>query len=69
MPNIMEFALRMLEQNPNLENKAPWAKEAISAIRNNDVAKGEEIANNLCNTYGSSKEDGINRAGKFFRFW
>lgn len=56
---------QLLQNNPNIQNN-PQAQAMISAIQNNDQAKGEEIANNLLKTYGVSKDDALNRARKFF---
>lgn len=68
MPNIQimrDMALNLLMQNPNVANN-PNAQEFIQVIQNGDSAKGEQIAQNLCNTYGMSKEDAIRNAKSFF---
>lgn len=58
---LMNFAQRMIQNNPNLPN-APWVNEAISAIMNNDEKKGEQIANNLCQSFGTSREEALKMA-------
>lgn len=65
MPDIKQFALNMLKNNPNFQNN-PLAENCIQALETGDNQKGEDIANNLCQTYGISKEDAIKQAKKFF---
>lgn len=65
IPNMRDMALNLLMQNPNIANN-PNAQEFIQVIQNGDSAKGEQIAQNLCNTYGMSKEDAIRNAKSFF---
>lgn len=68
MPNNMnmrDMALNLLAQNPNIVNN-PNAQEFIQVIQNGDSVKGAQIAQNLCDTYGISKEDAIKNAKSFF---
>lgn len=62
------FALNILRNNPNVINN-PNAQEMIRVIEQNDSAKGAQIASNICNTYGVSKEkaysDALNYFGNF----
>lgn len=60
-PSLKDFALQMLRSNPNFENN-PMAQNAIQAIENGDNKTGEEIANNLLDSYGMTKEEGIAQA-------
>lgn len=64
---LRDFAVSMLENNPSFSQN-PVAQEYISVIKSNDSAKGEQIAQNLCNSYGVNKEDALNQARKFFGF-
>lgn len=65
--DIREWALNLIEKNPNVSSN-PMGKQMVEAIRSGDNAKGEQLANNLLNTYGISREDGIAQAKKFFGF-
>lgn len=65
MPNVMDFALSMLERNPNLGNN-PNAQAMLSAIRNNDQRVGEQMARNICKSYGVSEQEAYNQARRFF---
>lgn len=63
--NLEQWALNLISRNPNIANN-PRAQEYIKIIQSGDSKKGEEIANNLCQTYGMSKEDAIKNAKQFF---
>ena len=66
MPNnIMGLALDIIQKNPALANN-PNAREMIEVIRNGDAAKGQWIAQNICDTYGVKPEDAISQARSFF---
>ena len=62
---MMDFALNLIQQNPALQNN-PNAKEMIEVIRSGDTAKGEQIASNLCKTYGVDKNRAVQQARSFF---
>lgn len=63
--NIMGFALDMIRHNPALQNN-PNAREMIDVIRSGDANRGQQIARNLCDTYGVKPEDAIAQAKSFF---
>lgn len=65
MNPIMQFAMSMINKNPAIQNN-PQAMELISVIQSGDSARGEQIAQNLCNTYGVSKETAIAQAKQYF---
>lgn len=60
-----QMALNLLSQNPNIANN-PNAQEFISVIQSGDSRRGQEIANNLCQSYGVSTEDALRQAKAFF---
>ena len=62
---MMDFALNLIQQNPALQNN-PNAKEMIEVIRSGDTAKGEQIASNLCKTYGIDRNQAVQQARSFF---
>lgn len=67
MNNTINMLLNnLLQNNPNIQQN-PQAQNMIDAIKNNDSVKGEQIANNLLQTYGVSKEDALKRAQQFFK--
>lgn len=66
MPDIMGLVRMYINQHPELMNN-PQAKEYLDIILKNDSKRGEEIANNICQTYNVSKEEGINKAMSYFK--
>lgn len=66
MANIlMQFALNKIASNPDIANN-PRNKELISIIQNGDSIKGEQVANNLCESYGLNKDEALKQAASFF---
>lgn len=63
--NIQQFALNLINRNPQIA-KNPKAQEMIDVIRRGDANAGMQIANNICNTYGISREQAVQDASKFF---
>lgn len=57
--NPQAFAMNMIKRNPAVANN-PTAQEAIRAIETGDAKAGEEIANNILNSYGLTKEQAMN---------
>lgn len=48
------------------QSKSPFAAPGLQAIANNDQQAGEQIANNILQSMGLTKEEGIAQAKKFF---
>ena len=63
--SIMNFAVGLISRNPRVANN-PRAQQLISVIQNGDQEQGEKIAENLCETYGVTKEQALSDAKKFF---
>ena len=61
----IRFAGDLIARNPNIANN-PQARELASVLQAGDARKGRQIAENLCNTYGVSKEEAIQQAKRFF---
>lgn len=43
MPDLEDFAMRMLQSNPQIANN-PNAQQMVNAIRNHDSTAGQQIA-------------------------
>ncbi len=56
---------QLLQRNPQIQTN-PLAKNMMNVLQNGDAAKGEEIARNLCQSYGVSPEQAYNMAMQFF---
>lgn len=65
MINLQQFAINLLRNNPNVV-KNPQAQEMLKVIQNGDSQRGQMIAENLCKTYGITKEDALTQAKQFF---
>lgn len=63
--SLVDFAMKMIRSNPRVANN-PRAQDMISVIQNGDSERGEKIAENLCQTYGVTKEQALTDAKKFF---
>lgn len=62
---MMNFAMQMIQNNPAVANN-PRAREAIMAIQSGDAARGSQIAQNLCQTYGVTPDQALMQAKTFF---
>ena len=66
MANSMkDFALMIISRNPRVANN-PQFKQMIDVIQNGNDEQGQQIAENICKTYGVSKEDALTDAKRFF---
>lgn len=63
--DIKAFALNLLSRNPQIANN-PQAQAYLNIIKSGDSTKGEEIAKNLCATYGVTTDQAVNQAKRFF---
>ena len=63
---LLYFAQRMIQSNQNRIPNTPWAQSAVNAIMNGDANTGAQIAQNLCNSNGVSKEQALQQAADFF---
>ncbi len=66
MNNPMSTLLNMAMQNSNIANN-PRAQEMLQIIQSGDAQKGQQIAMNLCKTYGVSKEQAVGMATEYFK--
>ena len=55
---------RLIASNPNIANN-PRNKALLDVVMSGDAQKGKEIAMNLCQTYGASKEEAVNMASSW----
>ena len=54
-----------IKANPNIANN-PQMLAYIEVLESGDSKRGKELANNLLETYGMTKEDALNQAKAFF---
>lgn len=62
---IMNFAMNAIAKNPQLASN-PQAQELINVIKSGDAIKGEQIARNICQSYGVTPEQALDKATGFF---
>lgn len=67
MNAVEQFALRMIQQNPQVANK-PLGKEFINILQSGDAQRGIQLANNLCQTYNTSPNEAVEQARNYFHF-
>ena len=60
-----QMAMNLIMQNPQVANN-PQAQEYLQIIQNGDAEKGQQIADNLCQSFGVSRDDAISQAKRFF---
>ena len=65
MPTPKQLAMLLMRNNPNIANN-PQAQEMLDIIDKNDSQRGAVIAQNLCNTYGVTKEEAVAQAKRYF---
>ncbi len=61
--NPFAFAMQKLQNSPQMANN-PMAQTLMQAIQTNNPQMGEQLAENICKTYGLTKEQAISRPFK-----
>lgn len=65
MFNPAQFAMNMIKNNPQVMNN-PMAQNYIGIIQSGDAQKGQQLAENICKTYGVTPQQAIQQARQFF---
>ena len=68
MSKLLNFAQGLVRANQNNMPNTPWKDAAINAIMSGDAQAGQQIANNLMQSMGMTKEQMIEQAKKQFNF-
>lgn len=63
--NLLGQALEQLKNNQNVKSN-PMAQGMIDVVESGDAKRGEQMANNLCESMGITKEDALKQAKAFF---
>lgn len=66
MSKMLNFAQRLVQTNQNNLPNAPWKDAAINAIMSGDAQAGQQIANNIMQSMGMTKEQMMEQARKQF---
>lgn len=65
MKTPRDFALSLISRNPQITNN-PNAQQLLQVVQENDSDKGAQIAQNICDSYGITREQAIQEAKRFF---
>lgn len=63
--DIYEYALDLLKQHPEKAN-TPMGKELLKVLESKDYSKGEQMAHNICKTYGVEEAKAVEAGKQFF---
>lgn len=63
--DFRELAINLISQNPRFANN-PQAQNYLRVIQSGDAQQGEQIARNLCQTYGMTPDQAVQQARTFF---
>lgn len=64
--NPQQMLQQMLQRNPQLANN-PQAQQYIQVLMSGDAQKGQELARNICGSFGVTPEQGVQQAQNFFQ--
>lgn len=64
--NPLDFAMQAIRNNPNIANN-PNAQSMLNVLQNGSNEEREQLANNLCQSYGVTPEQAIQQAKSFFK--
>ena len=62
----MQMAQQMMQNNPNFQNN-PQAQQYLQVLLSGDAQRGEELARNICQSYGLSPEQAVQKAQQFYQ--
>ena len=63
---MLQTMIDRIKANPNIAGN-PQALAYIEVLESGDTKRGKELANNLLETYGMTREDALAQAKQFFR--
>lgn len=64
MPSLNDL-IGILRGNPAIQSN-PMAQGMVDVIESGDASKGEQMAKNLCESMGVSREEAVRQAKQFF---
>ena len=68
MSKLLNLAQGLIRANQNSMPNTPWKDAAINAIMSGDAQAGQQIANNIMQSMGITKEQVMEQAKKQFNF-
>lgn len=67
MINPIQAMVNQIKGSPQIANN-PQMLAYIEVLESGDSKRGEELANNLLQTYGVTKDEALAQAKQFFKF-
>lgn len=64
--NPQQLVQQAIQRNPNLANN-PQAQQYLQVLMSGDAQKGQELARNICGSFGVTPEQGVQQAQQFFQ--
>lgn len=63
--DLKQIAIQALKRRPDIAN-TPQGQEFLNILESGDDARGQQMAQNYCQTYGMSEQDAIQKVRQFF---
>lgn len=63
---LAQMAMNRISSDPSFRNN-PQAKAFVDIMQRGDIAQGQEMARNLCQSFGVSEQEALQQAKSFFR--
>ena len=63
---LAQMAMNRISSDPNFQRN-PQAKAFMDIMQRGDVAQGEQMARNLCQSFGMSEQEALQQAKSFFK--
>lgn len=63
---LAQMAMNRISSDPSFRNN-PQAKAFVDIMQRGDVAQGQQMAKNLCQSFGVSEQEALQQAKSFFR--
>lgn len=63
--NLKQIAIEALKRRQDIAN-TPQGQQFLQILQSGDDAKGQQMAQNICQSYGMSEEDAVNKVRQFF---
>lgn len=63
---LAQMAMNRISSDPSFRNN-PQARAFADIMQRGDIAQGQEMARNLCQSFGVSEQEALQQAKSFFR--
>ena len=63
--DLATVAMLLIQKNPQMQNN-PMAQQFMSILQSGNQAQGEQMARNICSSYGLTPEQALQQATRYF---